>query len=1027
MARRSARPRMQPSLELLENRTLLSTIGVNVKGNSPWAGDATWVDVRHLFLPWGEILGGNYSPDPSLPLTSTGYPLATAGTYANIANYPDGLYQVSYQGTATLSFWGVGQLTTPATLGSDGLYHAVVTVNHLWDPSNPILMMQVSGLNSLNQFGDMHIIMPGYGANPTQEFTNSLLQDLQPFSYIRMVEWNNTINSTQVNWQDRVTPNDFTACGPDGASYEDIVALANESNKDLWINVPAMATNDYIQSLAQLIDQDLNPNLNVYVEYSNETWNSSFNEYSQVLAAADSNPLVTDTSNDGLAVAQQTAFQTRNIGDIFKQVFGSEASRVIPVLGGWAAVPYYNQVALQFLQTNYGAVSNSIADFAIAPYVVLTSGTDVPGLAMAGLFNSMENYLDTDVSSWLTGNESLSTTFGVPVISYEGGQGLYPNNSNNPTLEYQAQNDPGMYTLYKNLIAMWEQDIGTQFTFYALNDSYWGLLPSVTATGSEKWDAVMSSILPAGDANLDGKVTSADIAIVEAHMGDTNAWWEDGDFNHDGVVNAQDLALAEANLPATAAAATFVSEDTNTQGNWQGVYGSDGYNILGNQSSYPVYAAVTTSNVATWVWNSSTSDDRALQDANTTGATDRTAACWYSNGGSFTVDVNLPDGNTHVVSIYADDWDNQGRTERVDVIDPSTGTVLDSRTISSFTGGVYLSWQLTGNVQLRFTALTGPNAVMNGIFFEGAGQFQYDPTGSPWAFSGSSGISGNNSGFTAGNPPAPQGLQVAFLQDTGSFTQNVTGWQAGSYVLSFDAAQRENYQANQQNFNVLIDGAVVGTFTPSSTSYQSYSTAPFTVPAGTLTITFQGLDSAGGDNTAFLNQVAVAPVSTSSIGDPGFEPAVVGDPGFEQQVLVAGQFQYDPTNSPWAFSGFSGISGNNSGFTSGNPPAPQGSQVAFLQDSGSFAQTVYGWQAGSYVLSFDAAQRENYQAHQQNFNVLIDGTVVGTFTPSSTSYETYYTAAFSVTAGAHTISFQGLDSAGGDNTAFLEAVSISWA
>ena len=38
------------------------------------------------------------------------------------------------------------------------------------------------------------------------------------------------------------------------------------------------------------------------------------------------------------------------------------------------------------------------------------------------------------------------------------------------------------------------------------------------------------------------------------------------------------------------------------------------------------------------------------------------------------------------------DWDLSGRSERVDVVDPSTGTVLDSRTIPSFTGGVYLSW-----------------------------------------------------------------------------------------------------------------------------------------------------------------------------------------------------------------------------------------------------------------------------------------------------------------------------------------------
>ncbi len=297
----------------------------------------------------------------------------------------------------------------------------------------------------------------------------------------------------------------------------------------------------------------------------------------------------------------------------------------------------------------------------------------------------------------------------------------------------------------------------------------------------------------------------------------------------------------------------------------------------------------------------------------------------------------------------------------------------------------------------------------------GAGQFQYDPTGSPWAFSGSSGISGNNSGFTSGNPPAPQGSQVAFLQAAGSFSQSVTGWAAGSYVLSFDAAQRGNFGTSNENFSVLIDGNVVGSFTPSGTSYQSYSTAAFTVTAGAHTITFQGLDSAGGDNTAFLDQVAVAPASTSSIGDPGFEQVVVG----------SGHFQYDPTGSAWAFSGSSGISGNNSGFTLGNPPAPQGSQVAFLQAAGSFSQSVTGWAAGSYVLSFDAAQRGNFGTSNENFSVLIDGNVVGSFTPSGTSYQSYSTAAFTVTAGAHTITFQGLDSAGGDNTAFLDAVSIS--
>ncbi len=62
----------------------------------------------------------------------------------------------------------------------------------------------------------------------------------------------------------------------------------------------------------------------------------------------------------------------------------------------------------------------------------------------------------------------------------------------------------------------------------------------------------------------------------------------------------------------------------------------------------------------------------------------------------------------------------------------------------------------------------------------------------------------------------------------------------------------------------------------------------------------------------------------------------LGDAGFEQPSVGAGKFQYDPAGSPWAFSGNAGISANNSGFTSGNPPAPQGTQVAFLQKTGSF-------------------------------------------------------------------------------------------
>jgi hypothetical protein len=55
--------------------------------------------------------------------------------------------------------------------------------------------------------------------------------------------------------------------------------------------------------------------------------------------------------------------------------------------------------------------------------------------------------------------------------------------------------------------------------------------------------------------------------------------------------------------------------------------------------------------------------------------------------------------------------------------------------------------------------------------------------------------------------------------------------------------------------------------------------------------------------------------------------------------------------------------------------------------------------------------------------VLVDGKVVGTFTPSGTDYAAYATASFAVTAGSHTITFVGVDPTGDDYTALIDQAS----
>jgi uncharacterized repeat protein (TIGR01451 family) len=192
------------------------------------------------------------------------------------------------------------------------------------------------------------------------------------------------------------------------------------------------------------------------------------------------------------------------------------------------------------------------------------------------------------------------------------------------------------------------------------------------------------------------------------------------------------------------------------------------------------------------------------------------------------------------------------------------------------------------------------------------------------------------------------------------------------------------------------------------------NTAAGTVLTNTASVSPTTYDMNLGNNTATVTTTVVSAITQP--GDAGFESPVVGTGAF-------GDYLYDPSGTAWTFSGTSGVAGNGSGFTAGNPPAPQGTQVGFLQNAGSISQAVT-FAAGTYELTFSAAQRSNFGVSTQAVQVQVDGNVVGTFTPSGTGYATFTTSPFTVAAGSHTIKFVGLNPRGGDNTALLDNVSI---
>jgi len=59
-----------------------------------------------------------------------------------------------------------------------------------------------------------------------------------------------------------------------------------------------------------------------------------------------------------------------------------------------------------------------------------------------------------------------------------------------------------------------------------------------------------------------------------------------------------------------------------------------------------------------------------------------------------------------------------------------------------------------------------------------------------------------------------------------------------------------------------------------------------------------------------------------------FNSTLVSNGGFETPVLASGGWVSQPSGATWTFTGTSGIAKNGSAFTSTNPVAPEGTQVA---------------------------------------------------------------------------------------------------
>ncbi|MEO8878190.1 MAG: hypothetical protein ABI461_21535, partial [Polyangiaceae bacterium] len=211
-----------------------------------------------------------------------------------------------------------------------------------------------------------------------------------------------------------------------------------------------------------------------------------------------------------------------------------------------------------FMKTAYGSLA-AVDAMAVAPYFNIDNGSDT---SVDTIFTDLTtNILNTpagQIASWIDGDLAEATKYGLPLIAYEGGQGLSGASNN----LISAQSDARMFTAYASYFSeLWGKLVGKDqlFIHYSYCGSYgpygsWGALVNEGDPGSQKWDALMAIARQTGDANLDGVVNADDCAVVNASYGKSSVWWMQGDFNHDGKVDAADITAMNVNISGAACA-----------------------------------------------------------------------------------------------------------------------------------------------------------------------------------------------------------------------------------------------------------------------------------------------------------------------------------------------------------------------------------------------------------------------------------------------------------------------------------------
>ncbi len=477
-------------------------VGINLNSVSDWSFDHVFVDVFKKARPWRTQNADDSGAWDTkfyeeIPRDANGWPTQipfvpqgsnlpqTVHTLVTVVE--EGTYTLTFEGKGTFSIRGSG--TALNVIESDTQGVKTYTFGVVTDESQTgTIWLEILSTDTDDHLKNFKLMTPGYADNASDPFHPEYKSKLSNFSVLRFMDWGRTNASEVVTWDDRTLPDHYTQAGDNGVALEYMVMLANDLEKDLWICIPHKADDNYVTQCAQLLKDTVNPNLKVYIEYSNETWNSNY-AFPQTAWVQDKGQALGLHDDSWKAGQMYTGLRSAEIWSLFWNVFGADMDkRIVKVLATQSVNTGVSEMRLEVFSDPLLNPSGIQPDaLALAPYFGgdvaddIVDNQEVDSISVSQILSRAMEDINLTLPGEISAQKAIADEYALELICYEGGQHLVGTlgNENNTTLTDKlllANRSPDMGGLYTEYLTLLQQLGVSHFNNFSYIGEYnkWG-------------------------------------------------------------------------------------------------------------------------------------------------------------------------------------------------------------------------------------------------------------------------------------------------------------------------------------------------------------------------------------------------------------------------------------------------------------------------------------------------------------------------------------------------------------------------